>query len=366
MTTLLKTAVLYCQEGSSDKEYQITLQEAGDGYEVVAYAGPRGRATNRHVKSGSAPVELAKAEKVFAGLLREKTSKGYVLSEDAGSSPVVIAPQTSRPDGPKCVTGGPKFVTAMLLNEIDENHARGLLRSPMWAAEMKLDGERIQLHRSGSTVTGYSKKENVRALSDGIVQAALSIAGDYVLDGELVDGSFYPFDVLYASGQSTVSASWETRQIILHELVGSSFQICPAVVSEVEKFTMWDTLRATGAEGIVFKLRSAEYQHGKPNSGGDALKFKFVATASVIVGQQNGEKRSVYMHLADGTEVGKVTIPVNKAIPAPGTIIEVRYLYARRGGDLIQAVYLCDRTDVDREECIAAQFQYKGEPRENQ
>ena len=46
-----------------------------------------------------------------------------------------------------------------------------------------------------------------------------------------------------------------------------------------------------------------------------------------------------------------------------GTVIEVTYLYAFRGGSLVQAVYKGIRSDVEADG--AEQLQYKGEERKH-
>jgi bifunctional non-homologous end joining protein LigD len=57
-----------------------------------------------------------------------------------------------------------------------------------------------------------------------------------------------------------------------------------------------------------------------------------------------------------------VKIPAKHGrLPVIGTIIEVGYLYAFRGGSLVQSVYKGIRRDVEADS--AAQLQYKGEER---
>jgi bifunctional non-homologous end joining protein LigD len=58
-------------------------------------------------------------------------------------------------------------------------------------------------------------------------------------------------------------------------------------------------------------------------------------------------------------EVGNVTIPPNKEIPALNSIVEVRYLYAYEGGSLYQPTYLGPRDDLRVEDCGIAQLKYK-------
>ena len=58
--------------------------------------------------------------------------------------------------------------------------------------------------------------------------------------------------------------------------------------------------------------------------------------------------------------VGNVTIPVNADIPAIGSIVEVRYLFAYdNGGSLYEPCYLGARTDITTEECLASQRKFK-------
>ena len=112
---------------------------------------------------------------------------------------------------------------------------------------------------------------------------------------------------------------------------------------------MFDTLRTTGAEGVVFKDMDSRFKPGRPNSGGSHLKFKFVTTASFIVGAIN-QRRSVALVLLDGDKhvpAGNVTIPPDHEIPAPGDTVEVRFLYAfPESGCIYQPVYRGKRDDA--------------------
>jgi len=79
------------------------------------------------------------------------------------------------------------------------------------------------------------------------------------------------------------------------------------------------------------------YTPGRPNSGGNQLKHKFVATLSALVSKVNAQ-RSVAISLL-GTNgwqhVGNVTIPANHSIPGAGDIVEVRFLYAFPDSDIL-------------------------------
>jgi bifunctional non-homologous end joining protein LigD len=91
-------------------------------------------------------------------------------------------------------------------------------------------------------------------------------------------------------------------------------------------------LQAERREGVVFKRLDAPYTPGRPNSGGNQLKHKFYATCSAVVAKIN-DKRSVELRLLNGKvwiPCGNVTIPPNSNVPAVGTVVELRYLYAFR------------------------------------
>ena len=115
------------------------------------------------------------------------------------------------------------------------------------------------------------------------------------------------------------------------------------VIKKQEKRDCLKALQQTNAEGVVFKLLTASYHAGRPNSGGPALKFKFYAEAACVVQLVNSNRRSVSLCLYDGetrVPVGNVTIPPNQIIPQPDEIVQVRYLYAfSKSRALFQPVY---------------------------
>jgi bifunctional non-homologous end joining protein LigD len=132
----------------------------------------------------------------------------------------------------------------------------------------------------------------------------------------------------------------------------------------VNKRALLETLREANAEGIVLRDARAPYLTGRPNSGGPARKFKFVESATVELVGQNDGRRSVAMRVYDGeraVDIGNVTIPANHVVPEPGTLVEVRYLYAYDGGSLYQPVYLERRTDLELSDATLAQLKMRRE-----
>ncbi|MDM8556367.1 hypothetical protein QUF75_16715, partial [Desulfococcaceae bacterium HSG7] len=143
--------------------------------------------------------------------------------------------------------------------------------------------------------------------------------------------------------------------------LSGSVTVIETAKTQKEKQRLYDRLQASGAEGVVFKKHAASYTAGRPKSGGNQVKFKFYATASVVVTKIN-DKRSVAVGiLAEERRVGvgNVTIPPNKDVPAVNSVIEVRYLYAYPGGSLYQPAYIGVRDDVGVEDCVISQLKYK-------
>jgi bifunctional non-homologous end joining protein LigD len=203
------------------------------------------------------------------------------------------------------------------------------------------------------------------AVPETIETAAKAFAQDFIIDGEAVGDVLHVFDLLSIDGEMVTSRPYTDRNLHLINLMASGQQqhirLVETAFMPKQKQALFDQLRAENREGVVFKHLSAPYIPGRPASGGTQFKFKFHETASCIVGKVNG-KRSVSLKLFDGADlvsVGNVTIPANKEIPKTDDVVEVRYLYAYRGGSLFQPVYLGLRDDVMPQECGVDQLKYK-------
>jgi len=345
----MKSTTLYYKDAASDKVYRVWIEQSNTTptYNVQVNFGRRGGTMQPTTKA--AGVSLAAAEKAFDKAVAEKLAKGYTVGE-------TTAPAVAAPAAPAAA-----FIPPMLLNEVDDNLALSYIVDSAWCAQMKYDGIRAQIHKTGDMINVYSRTGKPVAITEKVRQAAVSLSQrDYVIDGELVGEMFNAFDWIddrfppYSFRYEVLSGLNFTAGVI---------ELAPTAWTKAEKAAMYDTLKKHGAEGIVFKRISAGYKSGRPNSGGDALKIKFVATASVIVSAEPTGKRSVNMTLADGTQLGSVTIPPNKQVPRPHCVIEVRYLYAHRGGSLTQPVFLMVREDIAASECVESQLRFKNEAR---
>lgn len=345
-TTPLPRVTLYFKQGGSDKEYQAAIVSSGEGFLVNFAFGRRGTTLQTGTKTPQ-PVDLATAQMLYDTIVKEKTAKGYTPGESG--TPYSASPKEDR------ITG----ILPQLLNSIDEAEALQLLNDPAWIAQEKLDGKRILIRKSGESITGINRKGLEVALPDPVIAHARQIENDWILDGEAIGDTFHAFDIVQ---RGTLRKRLDALYAMLPEDGQGPIRSVTTGYTTPAKTIMLANFRTDKAEGIVFKRLDGNYTPGRPHSGGPALKFKFVASASCIVAGPNGSKRSVYIDLLDNgarVNVGKVTIPGKLPIPPTGSIIEVRYLYAYKGGCLFQPVYLGVRDDVTIDACTLSQLKYK-------
>ena len=189
---------------------------------------------------------------------------------------------------------------------------------------------------------------------------------DVTIDGESIGDVMYAFDLLELDGVDIRSWPYRERLAALMNLLFSVQQrvirLVETAFTTEQKLALLQQLKAGKREGIVFKQIFAPYTPGRPNSGGNQLKHKFVATLSAVVAKINA-KRSVQISLLGKhgwQTAGNVTIPANHSIPRVGEVAELRYLYAHeQSGVLYQPVYLGKRDDVEAAECLVSQLKYK-------
>lgn len=123
-------------EGSSDKEYQIFLQQDGGNCTVDFKFGRRNGTLKPGTKTPS-PVSLVKAQDIYNKLVKEKTAKGYI--PDASSK------KTSAP----IATAKTKDATIVqLLQELKtESDLQRFLNDDSYLLQEKKDGERRTLDK---------------------------------------------------------------------------------------------------------------------------------------------------------------------------------------------------------------------------
>jgi len=350
---------LYFREGSSDKVYSAQLEAKGDGWIVSFQFGRRGATLTPGTKTQS-PVSFDEGLKIYNKLVAEKTKKGYTPGEDG--TPYTATPQADRATG----------IYPQLLVPASEALRDKLLDDDRFGMQPKMDGKHIITRKNGKTI-GINRDGLEVGIPETVVNAFAKM-GSCQIDGEMIGDDFHVFDMLELDGFDMRSRSYITRYRELMsfvELVNSpNIKLVKLTISG--KWDEYRRLKAAGAEGVVFKRLDAPYKVGRPpvklasaEIQADQFKFKFIKMASVIVTKKNA-KRSVNIAVTDDAtgnqiDLGNVTIPANHDVPNVGAIIEVKYLYAYRGGSLAQPVYLGLRDDIHLDACVLSQLQYKDE-----
>ena len=348
--TKIKSIRLTFSEGSSDKEYNAQIIKVDSGYEVHFQYGRRGGTLQSGVKTSS-PVELVDAEKVYNKIVKEKTQKGYI--PDGESTEFVPAAE-------KESIG----VIPQLLNPITEVELLAFINDESVGFQKKHDGERRLVFKKKDKASGGNRKGEAVALPAEIVND-LSEETDIELDGELIGSTVYVFDLLRHNGKDYKKESFQKRMEALSNIkFKKNLVVVETAFTKKDKAALLKKLKEENSEGIVIKVLSSKYTPSRPASGGVALKFKFYKTATVKVSSKTKGKRSVQVAVLEAgkfVDVGGVTIPPNFEVPSVGELVEVRYLYAYKGGSLYQPTYLGVRTDLDDADASIAQLEYKAE-----
>lgn len=341
---------LFYRDGSSDKEYHAAINGVEGGHTVTFAFGRRGSALTAGTKT-SAPVPLEKAQQIYDKLVAEKTGKGY--TPDGSGALFALTDNADRMSG----------LHPQLLNSIDEDAAGRYLDDDAWCAQEKFDGKRIMVSVMGGRAEGSNRRGLVVSMPQE-VSDALSRLPDCELDGELLGGGYVAFDLLRLKGEDWRARPYRERHGALVATVTPSAEVrlTETAWGADAKRALYDWIARAGGEGVVFKRADGPSVAGRPASGGSQVKCKFYATCTCIVARRN-DQRSVRLSLRDAAggavDVGSVTIPVNKAVPGAGALVEIRYLYAYKGGSLYQAAYMGERDDLEAEECVLAQLKYK-------
>ncbi|HET6796763.1 MAG TPA: ATP-dependent DNA ligase [Gemmatimonadales bacterium] len=181
--------------------------------------------------------------------------------------------------------------------------------------EYKLDGARIQVHKSGDQVAVYSRRLNdVTAAVPEIVELVRALSpNELILDGEVLalrpDGTPHPFqvtmsrfgsrlevtrmreeqpltpfffDLLYLDGGSLIDEPARRRLTILDDAVPSTMVVPRTLTSDLaEAGTFLRRALGAGHEGVVAKSLEGLYEAGR--RGRRWLKIKPANTLDLVV-----------------------------------------------------------------------------------
>lgn len=202
-----------------------------------------------------------------------------------------------------------------MLAQSAKDAAQAFMRAAPAAAEYKLDGARIQLHREGDRVSVYSRYGNdlSEALPEIVELGRSFSAASLVLDGEVIalreDGRPQPFqvtmqrvgrklgvaaartdlplrafffDCLYANGQVLVEHTNAERWQALSAAVPLQARVTRVELTSVaDAEAVLQSALASGNEGIVVKTLTSTYEAGRRGAGW--IKVKPAPTLDLVV-----------------------------------------------------------------------------------
>jgi DNA ligase 1 len=204
--------------------------------------------------------------------------------------------------------------------------------------EAKLDGARVQIHRSADDVTVYTRSlDDVTDRLPEVVAATLALpVSELIADGEAIalrpDNrphrfqvtasrfgrsvdvaaavaaqplSVFYFDILHCDGVDLLDAPTTDRLAALDALVPPAQRVDRVVTSDpVEAAGFLDATLAAGHEGVMAKSPDAPYQAGRRGAGW--LKVKPVHTLDLVVlavewgsGRRRGKLSNIHLGARD-------------------------------------------------------------------
>jgi DNA ligase-1 len=331
-------ATLAGLRGAAAPEPSLTLDDVDAALSAVAAASGKGSATARAAVMSGLFARATAAEQDFlirllVGELRQGALEGVMLEAvaEAADVPVAAVRRAAMVTGDlgeaasvaigEGEAGLARFAVAPhrpvqpMLAQPAESIADALAQLGTAAFEWKVDGARVQVHKSGDDVRIYTRNLNdVTGSVPEIVEALQGVAAQtLILDGEAValtpEGAPQPFqvtmrrfgrkldvpamraelplavyffDCLYADGTSLLDEPGQQRFEALAAALPSPLVIPRLVTADLaaaEDFYA-DTL-ARGHEGVMAKALDAHYEAG--SRGASWLKVKRVHTLDLVV-----------------------------------------------------------------------------------
>ena len=170
-------AELYFRQGSSDKVYQLQLENVESQWTVHAQWGRRGSALQSDVRASGVSYEEAK--RVYDRILREKTGKGYKISQASANGDAAIS--VGLPAGKEHSGHVPE-----LLTPIEEPEALRLAEDVSWWFQQKFDGRRLAVQKADGKYSGINKLGQVIPIDSRLAASLDSVqAKGFLRTGKL-------------------------------------------------------------------------------------------------------------------------------------------------------------------------------------
>jgi DNA ligase-1 len=225
-----------------------------------------------------------------------------------------------------------------MLAQTADDVAAAIGRTGPAAAEWKLDGARLQVHRLGAQARAFTRSlADVTDRVPEIVAAVLALPSEsVVLDGEVIalrpDGGPYPFqvsmsrfgsstdtgaqserlpltpfffDCLHLDGDDLLDRTYDDRVTALARVVPDAFRVPRALIQDAEEAERFlENAPARGHEGVVVKALDARYEAGR--RGAAWVKVKRATTLDLVVlaaewghGRRQGKLSNLHLGARD-------------------------------------------------------------------
>ena len=194
----------------------------------------------------------------------------------------------------------PAFVEPMQCKATTE-----LPKEGKWTYEIKFDGYRCVVVKSGGTVTLFSRtKKKLNDRFPALVARLAELAEDFAIDGEIValdeQGRpsfqrlqnsesekptihFYAFDLLHRDGEDFTSAPIEKRRAALEALLANAsdpLRLSPILQAPAPKILQ--AVEKLGLEGVIGKRLGSTYEPGERS--GAWIKRRLSAGQEFVIG----------------------------------------------------------------------------------
>lgn len=242
------------------------------------------------------------------------------------------------------------------------------LKADAWVAQQKLDGVRLMIHCDEGNIIPVNRKGEITDLPPALKEPFyMFMTGEFVFDGEWVDGKFWLFDMPVAGAAVAPYNPYEHRLAVLQQFYdrwqpGDDVKVVPTAYTQEDKLALERLLRRRNAEGMILKALSGKYRSGQRSS--ECLKLKFWESCEVIITEVGREgKENAVMTMIDPdngpVEVGTVSA-IGKGNIIVGDVVEVKYLYAvdPNKPSLYQPSILRVRNDKDMADCVIGQVKF--------
>lgn len=263
----------------------------------------------------------------------------------------------------------------VLAQSATDTQAERLLTNHEWIAQQKCDGQRILVTVTDGQVQFLNRQGIAKQT---MVTPALRAEferfhiGEWCFDGEMVDGTYWLFDMPRAGEHVSPDDPLAIRLSVLDGLVEQGIfndspvlRVLPRAETTEDKIALRDRVRDSGGEGLMLKNLNGRYDCGMRSR--HLLKYKFVHTVDCVVlavdsnGKENltlglfkpGHSKPVEVgdctgRSGDGSAAFKVGVQPDYS---DYDVAEVKYLYMGAGGRLYQPTYPLKRDDKAPEEC---------------